>query len=218
MNSTDASAASPAPPPGALLLFPGAGSDSSHPSLLAIESAVAPLPCVRADFPYRLAGRRAPDRPPVLLDAVVEQAAALIDHGPLVLGGRSMGGRICSMAVADGRISQPVAGLVLISYPLHPPGRPDRLRVDHLPRLTCPVLFVSGTNDTFGTPDELQHWSATIPGPVTHQWLVNKGHDLKGEDGRVAEVVAAWSAKTIAAAATAPRTPRRPRRSVGPGG
>jgi predicted alpha/beta-hydrolase family hydrolase len=60
-----------------LLLFPGAGSTSSHPSLVAIERAVAPMRCVRADFPYRLAGRRAPDRPPVLLQTVREQAAPL---------------------------------------------------------------------------------------------------------------------------------------------
>ena len=74
-----------------VLLFPGAGSSSSHPSLLAIERAVAPARCVRADFPYRLAGRRAPDRAPVLVDAVVEAAAGM-GRGPLVLGGRSMGG------------------------------------------------------------------------------------------------------------------------------
>ena len=68
----------------------------------------------------------------------------------IVLGGRSMGGRICSMAVADGL---PAAGLVLISYPLHPPGRPERLRIEHLPALEVPCLFMSGTRDTFGTPD-----------------------------------------------------------------
>lgn len=179
-----------------LLLFPGAGSSSTHASLVAIEAAVAPAPCVRADFPYRLAGRRAPDRPPVLLQTVREHAApmlaALTPPDGLVLGGRSMGGRICSMVVGDETDPLPAKGLVLICYPLHPPGKPDRLRVEHFPRLTVPCLFISGTRDTFGTPDELQQWTATIPGPVTHEWLDGKGHDLKGCDQRIAALVAAW--------------------------
>jgi uncharacterized protein len=177
-----------------LLLFPGAGSDRDHPSLLAIERAVSPLVCVRADFPYRRAGRRAPDRAPVLLAAVRAEAAALTaEHpGPLVLGGRSMGGRMCSMAVGDEEDPMPAAGLVLISYPLHPPGKPDRLRVEHLPRLTVPCLFVHGTRDAFGSPDELSTWTETIPAPVDHVWIEGKGHDLKGADEQVAGVVADW--------------------------
>jgi predicted alpha/beta-hydrolase family hydrolase len=175
--------------PTRLLLFPGAGSSSEHSSLVAIERAVAPLRCVRADFAYRKAGRRAPDRPPVLLHAVADEAAAL-GPGPLVLGGRSMGGRICSMAVADGSVAS--VGLVLISYPLHPPGKPDTLRVDHLPSLHVPCLFIHGTKDPFGTPDELQQWTATIPGAVTHVFVDGKGHDLKGADALIASTVAQW--------------------------
>lgn len=182
-----------------LLLFPGAGSASTHPSLMAIERAVAPMPCRRADFPYRLAGRKAPDRAPVLLQSVREHAAALLAEPPrrktvdgLVLGGRSMGGRMCSLAVGDADRPLPAKGLVLICYPLHPPGKPDTLRVEHFPRLTVPCLFISGTRDAFGTPDELSHWTATIPGPVTHEWFEGKGHDLKGCDQRIAELVAAW--------------------------
>ena len=105
-----------------------------------------------------------------------------------------MGGRICSMAVADVDDPLPAAGLVLISYPLHPPGRPDTLRVEHLPRITVPCLFVSGTKDAFGTPDELTKWTATIPGPVTHVWIDGKGHDLKGVDDRIALAVSDWLA------------------------
>ena len=180
--------------PGALLLFPGAGSSSTHPSLLAIEQAVAPLPVTRADFPYRREGRRAPDRPPKLLACVVEEAALLVDRAGvpaerIVLGGRSMGGRICSMAVAAGL---PAAGLVLISYPLHPPGRPDRLRIEHLPQLRVPCLFISGTKDSFGSPAELEEHTAGIPGPVTHAWIEGKGHDLKGADAQVAAIVRDW--------------------------
>ena len=178
-------------PPASLLLFPGAGSDREHSSLIAIEAAVAPRTCVRADFPYRKAGRRAPDRAPVLPQAVEDEAAAI--DGPLVLGGRSMGGRMCSMAVAEGRVPRAV-GLVLISYPLHPPGKPDKLRVEHLPQLTVPCLFVHGTKDTFGTRDELEHWTATIPGPVTHVFVEGKGHDLKGADQRIVDAVTDWLA------------------------
>jgi predicted alpha/beta-hydrolase family hydrolase len=179
---------------GALLLFPGAGSSRTHASLVAIEQAVGPLPVVRADFPYRKAGRSAPDRPPVLLATVREEAESLVSGAHiranrLVLGGRSMGGRICSMAVADGL---PAAGLVLISYPLHPPGKPEQLRVEHLPRLDVPCLFISGTSDAFGTREEIERATARIPGPVEHVWIQGGRHELKGKDSEIAGVVAQW--------------------------
>ena len=182
--------------PGAALFFPGAGSSSTNPSLVAIEAALAPLPVRRADFPYRKEGRRAPDRPPKLLACVVEEAEGVVAKAKvapesLVLGGRSMGGRICSIAVADGL---PAAALVLISYPLHPPGKPENLRVDHFPDLRVPVLFVSGTSDPFGRPEELEHHTAAIPGPVTHVWLEGKAHGLNGADAAVAEAVRSWVA------------------------
>jgi predicted alpha/beta-hydrolase family hydrolase len=163
---------------------------------VAIEDAVAPMPVQRMDFPYRKAGRKAPDRPPVLLAAVREEAEALIERAGvaperLALGGRSMGGRMCSMAVAEGL---PAAALVLISYPLHPPGRPETLRTAHLPQLEVPCLFVHGTRDPFGTPDELEAATATIPAPVTHEWIDGGRHDLKGADARVAATVAEWLA------------------------
>ena len=111
--------------------------------------------CIR-DSPYTRAGRRAPDRPAVLIEAVGEGAAALAERAGVApervaLGGRSMGGRMCSMAVAEGL---PAAALVLVSYPLHPPGKPDKVRTDHFPALDLPCLFVSGTKDAFGSPDE----------------------------------------------------------------
>ncbi len=180
--------------PAGLVLFPGAGSDADHPALRAIAAAVAPMPTARVDFPYRRAGRRAPDRAPVLLACVRDSVTAFAaEHGVgtdrVVVGGRSMGGRMCSMAVAEGMAA---AGLVLIGYPLHPPGRPERLRVDHLPHLTVPCLFVHGTRDPFATPDELTTWTATIPGPVTHVWIDRGRHDLAGADDRVARAVADW--------------------------
>jgi len=81
---------------------------------------------------------------------------------------------------------------VLVSYPLHPPGRPEQLRTAHFPQLDLPCLFVSGDRDAFGTPDELTEATASIPGPVTHVWIEGGRHDLKGADERVAEAVAKW--------------------------
>ena len=153
--------------PSGLLLFPGAGASSTQPALVAIADAVEAegLAVTRADFPYRLAGRRAPDRAPVLIEAVVRAARAHVGAeqgapGTLALGGRSMGGRMCSMAVAEGL---PAAALVLVSYPLHPPGRPERLRTGHFSELDLPCLFVSGTRDAFGSPGDLEAATAAIP-------------------------------------------------------
>lgn len=187
-----------------VLLFPGAGSDASQPSLVAIEQALAPHRVVRADFPYRLAGRKAPDRTPVLLAAVREQVAALPADEPLVLGGRSMGGRMCSMIAAGADDLPPppnLAGLVLICYPLHPPGKPEQLRIAHLPDVRVPTLFVSGDRDPFGTPDELRRWSATIAprsrrGPgVEHLFLEGRDHALKHADHTIAGAVRDFCAR-----------------------
>ena len=86
-------------------------------------------------------------------------------------------------------------GLVLICYPLHPPGRPDNLRVEHLPDIRVPCLFISGTKDPFATPDELRTWTATITGPVSHVFLDGKGHDLKGADAAIADATVSWLAE-----------------------
>lgn len=157
------------------------------------------MPVARVDFPYRREGRRAPDRAPKLMASVRQEVATACERwgtSPrhLVLGGRSMGGRIASMvaAGADGEPPLAVAGLVLMSYPLHPPGRPDRLRTDHLPLLRMPVLSVSGDRDPFGTPQELAQAMALIPGPVTSVTLAGRAHDLKGADAEVVAAVLDW--------------------------
>lgn len=179
------------------MLFPGAGSDRTHSSLVAIEDALAPLPVFRIDFPYRRAGKRAPDRAPVLLDCVRTEVRAIADSlgvqtDQLIIGGRSMGGRMCSMAVADNDSPLDVAGLVLVSYPLHPPGKPEKLRTAHLGGIEVPVLCVSGTKDTFGTPEELTSAFAVVPAHVTWQWCENKRHELAGCDAIIADHVTQW--------------------------
>ena len=175
-----------------VLLAPGAGADRDQATLVALDEALSGVGVVvvRMDFPYRRAGRRAPDRPPVLLDAVRTEAAALADRcDRLVLGGRSMGGRMCSMAVADGLAA---AGLLLVSYPLHPPGRPDKLRTEHFPALDVPCLFISGTGDAFGSPAEMEAATKAIPGRVTHEWIEGKDHGLRGVDTRICELAVGW--------------------------
>ena len=179
-----------------LLLAPGAGADRHQPTLVAIDEALAGdgFRTVRMDFPYRRAGRRAPDPAPVLIRSVEEEAAALVEGArlrpsDLFLGGRSLGARMCSMAVAAGL---PARGLVLISYPLHPPGRPDRARTEHFPSLRVACLFVSGTRDAFGSPEELEAVTREIPGPVSHHWIDGKDHGLRGADAEVVAAARSW--------------------------
>jgi uncharacterized protein len=179
-----------------LLLAPGASASSNQAALVAVDGAATKvgLAVSRMDFPYTLAGRRAPDRAPVLIATVAKEAASLAAAAGLAperifLGGRSMGGRMCSMAAAEGL---PSAGLVLISYPLHPPGRPDNMRADHFGRLDLPCLFVSGARDAFGSPAELEAAVALIPGPVTVHHIERGDHGLRGRDDEVAAHVAEW--------------------------
>ena len=173
----------------AVLLAPGAGSSRDHPSLVLIEQQLAGTTVVRMDFPYRKVGRKFPDKTPILLDSVRAEAEALAP-AKLVLGGRSMGGRMCSMAVAAGLSD--ALGLVLICYPLHPPGKPDRLRTEHFESITVPCLFISGTRDAFGTREELEDHTAVIPGPVTYVWLEGSDHSLRRRDQAVAGTAVAW--------------------------
>jgi predicted alpha/beta-hydrolase family hydrolase len=175
--------------PLAVLLTPGASATRDHSSLVAMDRALAAdgIPVERIDLPSSRPG-------PKVLDAIGTAAAALAARAGLapdrvVPGGRSFGGRMCSVAVAEGL---PAAGLVLVSYPLHPPGRPENRRTDHLPRLQVPCLFVSGTRDAFATPAELEEASAAVPGPVTHVWIDGGGHGLRGGDATVAAAVRDW--------------------------
>jgi hypothetical protein len=170
----------------AVLLAHGAGADMNAAALTVVADALADarIPSLRFDFPYRRAGRRAPDRAPVLQLAVREAAADLARRAKLpldrlVLGGRSMGGRIASMVAADADDPITALGLTLLGYPLHPPGKAETLRVEHFPRLRMPVLFVSGTRDAFGTPAELQRHAKKIRGPVTFRWIETGDHGFK---------------------------------------
>ena len=164
---------------------------------MAMHDALSPLPVARYDFPYRLAGKPFPDKAPVLIASVKEHVRSFavslgVSTSQIVIGGRSMGGRMCSMAVADEEDSLVVAGLVLVSYPLYPPKKPDTLRIEHLPRISVPTLCISGTKDNFGTPQELEGSFAVVPGVVTWSWVDNGRHELAKADTDVAQRIATW--------------------------
>jgi len=167
----------------AFLLAPGANGGAEHPTLLAIEAAVAPAVVARVALPSRKAVER------VVAEAAELAARAGVAPEDVVLGGRSYGGRMCSMAVAAGL---PARGLVLISYPLHPPGRPDQVRTGHFPDIGVPCLFVSGKGDAFARPDELAVAVAAIPAPTETVWLDGGGHGLRGRDPEVVALVSRW--------------------------
>ena len=177
-----------------LLLTHGAGGGADQHTLVALEDTLD-VPVRRIEFTYRREGRRFPDRAPKLIAEVRSAAETFAaDLGAttarLVLGGRSMGGRMCSMAVAEGL---PAAGLALLSYPLHPPGKPDKLRVDHFGCIEVPTLFVSGNRDPFGTPEEFAEHIGAIGGSVTVHWLEGQGHNPKPKfDAEIVVAVGAF--------------------------
>ncbi len=181
--------------PAGLVLTPGASARRDQSGLVAIDHAASQVEIVveRIEFPGQAAGKRRPDPPEVCIQSIRSATSELasrlgVSTSQVAIGGRSMGGRMCSMAVAEGL---EVAALVLVSYPLHPPGRPDRLRIAHFPDLHVPCLFVSGRRDAFGAPEELERETAAIPGPVTLVF-VNGDHSLRKRDSEVADVVAGW--------------------------
>lgn len=205
----------------AVLLAHGAGSDLHGAALVAVADALAAagIASLRFNYPYRTAGRRAPDRPKVLEAATREAAAELARRAKLpperlVLGGRSMGGRYCSLVVGAADDPVPALGLLFLAYPLHAAGKPDQPRVEHFPRLDVPVLFVSGTRDSLGSQPALVSAAKRVEGPVQFHWLESADHGYRPlkSSGRttddvlaeVAEVATAWVADLDGSPLTGP--------------
>jgi hypothetical protein len=158
-----------------LILAHGAGAGQQSPFMVSFANALSALGAnvVTFNFLYTEQRRRIPDRAPALEACYVAVIQAVREHvagksGALFIGGKSMGGRIATqVAAADAELR--VAGLVLLGYPLHPPGKPDQLRDKHLPQVGRPALFVQGSRDTFGTPVELEPvLNRMTPRPVLH--------------------------------------------------
>jgi predicted alpha/beta-hydrolase family hydrolase len=156
----------------------GAAMDSAFMNIIAAGLAANKMRVVRFEFPYmharRTGGKRgAPDREPVLLDAWRAVVAALGGGAKLVLGGKSMGGRIASM-VAD---EVGARGLVCFGYPFHPPGNTSRLRVKHLESIRTPALIVQGERDSFGKRDEVARYQ--LSRKIRFEWMPDGDHSLK---------------------------------------
>jgi predicted alpha/beta-hydrolase family hydrolase len=158
----------------------GAGGNMADKSMIAVTRALAArgLSTVRFNFLYKEKRSSRPDPMPKLKDtttAVVERARAELEPRTLIIGGRSMGGRAASMLAADGF---DCSGLLLLAYPLHPPGKPDQLRDAHLPSIRVPVLCVNGTRDPFCTPELMKRVLERVTTPWEMLWLDGADHSF----------------------------------------
>jgi predicted alpha/beta-hydrolase family hydrolase len=170
------------PPKGVVVLTHGAGGSRESPLLQRIcdEWARRGWLAVRYNLPYR---RRRPKGPPSG-SAATDRAGIVgaislcrgLADGPLIAGGHSYGGRQTSMVVAAGEAAVDV--LTLFSYPVHPPGKPERARTEHLPDIAAPTVFTHGTSDPFGTIAELRAAAALIAGPTEVVEITGARHDL----------------------------------------
>jgi predicted alpha/beta-hydrolase family hydrolase len=172
----------------ALILAHGAGAGQQSTFMTSFATAFAELgvDAITFNFLYTEQRRRIPDRRPALeacyasvIQAVKSELGGTM---PLFIGGKSMGGRIATHVAADGLAESP-QGIVLLGYPLHPPGRPNERRDAHLPDVRCPMLFVQGSRDTFGTPAELEPVFASLRAPSTLHVVEGGDHSFKVSKG-----------------------------------
>ncbi|MEZ7754577.1 dienelactone hydrolase family protein [Microbacterium paraoxydans] len=177
-----------------VLIAHGAGAGKDHPFLVGFDRALAALgySTLRFSFPYAEQGRRMPGpaaHAVATWEAAVVEARARAPHASVWATGKSYGGRMASLAVAEGLV---VDGLVYLGYPLHPPGRPDKPRIAHLPSITVPQLFVEGTADPFIQPIvQLEEAVASCHDARVH-WVEGGGHsfEVKGRRRPPADVAA----------------------------
>jgi predicted alpha/beta-hydrolase family hydrolase len=177
----------------------GAAMDSPFMNEMAGELAKAGLRVARFEFPYmakrRIDGKkRGPDRAQVLIEYYGDVVRQLDRAEKLIIGGKSMGGRIASMVADD----LGVAGLVCLGYPFHPPGKPEKLRTEHLKTLRTPTLICHGTRDPFGKPDEIARYD--LSACIRLHWVEDGEHDFKPRksSGRTQSQNIANAATTIA--------------------
>ncbi|GAA1829893.1 alpha/beta family hydrolase [Agromyces salentinus] len=210
----------PSGPWATLVIAHGAGTGKEHPFLEGFAAAMQAqgVATLRFDFPYREAGRTFPDRPPVAITAwraALAEAARLAAAAgapataggtsrpePIWASGKSFGGRMASMAVAEG---MPAAGLAFLGYPLHPPGRPEKVRDEHLPAVEVPMLFMQGRTDPFANPnDQLDDLVARLASgsaaSVALEWVDDANHsfEVKGRKRPADEIGASLAASVVA--------------------
>jgi len=156
-----------------LVFAHGAGAGEEHPWIVRVGKGLAErgVRVVTFNFPYRAEGRKLPDKPPVLEGAfrsvweevLAEDKRQGRNARAYFAGGKSMGARMSSQVAASGGFSPAPAGLVFFGYPLHPPGKPEQRRDRHLPAVSAPMLFIHGTRDPFGSPDEMHALTSGLP-------------------------------------------------------
>jgi predicted alpha/beta-hydrolase family hydrolase len=187
------------------VVAPGAGSDLDAPFLAGVAEGLAAqgVSALRFNFPYREEGRGYPDRPPVLMDAwrgALAEAGRRAGDLPLVASGKSLGGRMATMVAAEDEERFPARAVVLFGYPLHAPGRPDKLRNEHLAGVRVPMLFIQGTRDplaTFGlissTVRSLPNASLEVVEGADHSFRVKGARRPDQDIGRdLGELAASW--------------------------
>jgi predicted alpha/beta-hydrolase family hydrolase len=175
-----------------LVLAHGAGAGQKHPFMVATAKGLAArhISVVTFDFPYMREHRHVPDKAPVLERAfrdVVDATRQWSGAKHLFIGGKSMGGRMATHLGAQGLDG--LLGIIALGYPLHPPGRPDKPRTEHLPSIRVPVLIAQGERDTFGTPDELKPVIATMKHTKVTLHAVAGGDHSLAVRGRQKEAV-----------------------------
>lgn len=170
-----------------LILAHGAGApmDSGFMEGVANRLAEHGIAVSRFEFPYMRTRRdsgkkKPPDRQPILLASwgeVLHATRAAHPKARIAIGGKSMGGRMATMLAADRGSASEIEAIVTLGYPFHPPGKPDRLRVDHFPSISIPTLMVQGTRDPFGRAEEVVEY--TLPPKAELHWIDDGDHDLK---------------------------------------
>lgn len=166
-----------------ILLAHGAGAAMDSAGMNAIAGALAGggFRVARFEFAYMAARREGVRKPPPRAELVMEEYIHAVDAlaatGPLIIGGKSMGGRVASMVADRLRAEGRVAGLLCLGYPFHPPEKPQQLRTAHLKELKTPTLICQGTRDPFGTRDEVASYA--LSQPIEILWLEDGDHDLK---------------------------------------
>jgi predicted alpha/beta-hydrolase family hydrolase len=202
----------PASPDATVVVAHGAGAGMDHPFMVGFAEALADLgiATLRFNFAYMEAGKRLPDRAPRAIPvwaAAFEGARRRSDGEPVWAAGKSFGGRMASMALAEGAIDP--AGLIFLGYPLHPAGKPEKLRDEHLYGLRVPMLFLQGTRDILATRELLDAVAETLP-TSTVAWQEGGDHSfaVKGVKRTADEVGAALAPQ--AAGFIRGRSPRSP--------
>ena len=176
-----------------MLLAHGAGTDQDHHSIVRIREGLAArgLPVLTFNYPYKERGGGGPDRQAVLLACHRAAAAwARERYDDVVFAGRSMGGRMATYLAAEG---EPCRGVVLYAYPLHPAGRPEKLRKDHLGDIKVPMLFFTGDRDSLARPDLFDRWIRPLEG-ATIEIIADADHGFRvpKRTGRTNEEVIDW--------------------------